>query len=374
MTTVTHLITGLEVGGAETMLARLVSRSDRGTFQHRVISMREPGEMAPVILAAGVSVESLNMKSGIPDPRAALRLRWLLSQQKVDVLQSWMYHANLLASVVTPVARVPVIWNMRAVPDVDYGRQIAMIDASLSRLARVPAAVVVNSEYGRDYMAGRGYAGARWRVIPNGFDTAHFRPDPDARSRIRWEWGIGDDQTLVGLIARIDPVKDHATFLEAARLLAEHDRETWFVCVGSGNERLEAQLRDLAANKGIADRVIWAGARRDIASVNCALDIATCCSVSESFPNVVGEAMACGVPCVVTDVGDAARLVGDTGTMIQPRSPLALASAWHTMIAGGHKVRGDLGQRARQRILNEFSLDRVVADYEGLYTAVVRGG
>lgn len=373
MTTVTHLITGLEVGGAETMLARLVTRSNQDKFQHRVISMRKPGDMAPVILAAGVPVDSLNMTSGIPDPRAALGLRRLLSQQKVDVLQSWMYHANLLASVVSPLARVPVIWNMRAVPDIDYGRQIAMIDATLSRMAQAPAAVVVNSEYGRDYMASRGYAGARWRVIPNGFDTAQFRPDVDARRRIRSEWGLDGDQTLVGLVARMDPVKDHVTFLEAARLLAERDTETRFVCVGSGNERLEAQLRDLSVSKGIADRVVWAGTRTDIASVNCALDIATCCSVSESFPNVVGEAMACGVPCVVTDVGDAARLVGDTGTVIQPRSPKALASAWHTMIAGGYEFRADLGQRARQRILSDFSLDRVVADYEDLYTAVARG-
>lgn len=373
VTTVTHLITGLDVGGAETMLARLVARSDRHSFRHRVISMRAPGDMATVIRAAGVPVESLDIRSGIPDPRAALKLRRLLSQDTPDILQSWMYHANLLASTARPAKRVPVIWNMRAVPDVDYGRQVAMIDATLSRLARVPAAIVVNSEYGRDYMAGRGYAGARWKVIPNGFDTVDFRPDADARRRVRSAWGVSEDQTLIGLVARIDPVKDHATFLEAARLLADHDSNTRFVCVGSGNAHLEAHLREVAMGKGIGDRVIWAGARKDIATVNCAFDIATCCSVSESFPNVVGEAMACGVPCVVTDVGDSAMLVGDTGTVVQPRSPSALASAWLAMIAGGKVVRANLGGRARERIQSDFSLDRVVADYEDLYTAVAHG-
>lgn len=374
MIRVTHLITGLDVGGAETMLTRLVSNSDRARFRHRVISLRTPGDVATAIRAAGIPVDSLNMSSGIPDPRAVSRLRRLLTQEKPDVLQSWMYHANLLASVVGSTAKLPVIWNMRAVPDVDYGRQVALIDAALSSLARTPSAVVVNSAYGREFMAGRGYRGARWKVIPNGFDTTLYTPDAEARRRVRSEWGIGDTQVVVGLVARLDPVKDHLTFLEAARLLAEQDAAVRFVCVGGGSENYLKHLRGVATSKGLAERVIWAGARTDIAAVNCAFDIATCCSLSESFPNVVGEAMACGVPCVVTDVGDAARLIGSTGTVVQPRSPSDLALAWQTMIAGGPAVRLNLGSRARERIVSEFSLCRIVSDYEDLYTTVARNG
>ena len=370
MIAVTHLITGLDVGGAETMLARLVTRSDRGRFQHRVISMHEPGAMAEPIRAAGITVESLSMRSGMPDPRTLLTLRRLLTAEKTDVLQAWMYHANLLASVIGPTVQTPVIWNMRAVPDVDYGRQVALIDATLSRMARRPAAVIVNSEHGRQYMAKRGYDGARWRVIPNGFDTTQFAPDVSARRRLRMEWGVGEDQVLIGLVARLDPVKDHLTFLEAARLLGELEKTVRFVCVGGGDERYFDQLRDAASGAGIADRVIWAGSRSDMAAVNCAFDIATCSSLSESFPNVVGEAMACGVPCVVTDVGDAARLVAETGIVVSPHSPSALASAWHEMIVSGAAARIARGEQARERIIANFSLDRVVADYEDLYTTV----
>lgn len=334
--------------------------------------MREAGDVAAVIRAAGIPVDSLHMRPGAPDPRVALKLRRRLSHDTPDVLQAWMYHANLLASIVGPTVRVPVIWNMRAVPDVNYGRQVAAIDAALSRMARLPAAVVVNSEHGRAHMASHGYAGARWKVIPNGFDTTELRPDAAARTRLRDEWGISEEHVVIGLVARLDPVKDHPTFLEAARLLSAHDSTTRFVCVGGGSDSYLDRLRGLAANLGIADRVIWTGPRSDIAAVNSAFDIATCCSLSESFPNVVGEAMACGVPCVVTDVGDAARLVGDTGTVVQPRSPSALAAAWQAMIDGGPAFRAELGTRARGRIQRDFSLDRIVATYEDLYTTVAQ--
>lgn len=373
MITVTHLITGLDVGGAETMLTRLVTRSDPSKFRHRVISLQTPGEMATVIRTAGISTASLDMRSGVPDPRALLRLRRLLLQDKPDVLQSWMYHANLLASLAGPTLGLPVIWNMRAVPDVDYGRQVAVIDATLSRLARVPSAIIVNSHHGREFMISRGYKGARWKAIPNGFDTTLFKPDPEARLQLRSEWGIGDDQVLIGLVARLDPVKDHSTFLEAARLISDEESAIRFVCVGGGgDDGYRDHLRMLAESKGIADRVLWAGPRTDVAAINCAFDIATCCSLSESFPNVVGEAMACGVPCVVTDVGDAARVVGDTGRIVRPGSPSALASAWQDMISAGPVARADLGEQARARILSHFSLDRIVADYEDLYATVVQ--
>jgi glycosyltransferase involved in cell wall biosynthesis len=371
--TVTHLITGLDVGGAETMLARLVTASNRNRIRHNVISMHKPGAMATQIQAAGVPATSLNMTPGIPDPRAIFRLRHRLLAEKPDVLQSWMYHANLLASVAGPAARVPVVWNMRAVPDFDYGRQVALIDAVLSRVAWLPTTIVVNSESGQEYMARRGYKGGRWKVIPNGFDTTVFRPDPAARLRLRMEWGVTQDQVLVGLVARLDPVKAHPTFLEAARKIGEFDSTVRFVCVGSGPQDYVETLQRLAESKGLRDRVIWAGARSDIASVNCAFDIATCCSLSESFPNVVGEAMACGVPCVVTDVGDAALMVGDTGAVVPPGSPSALAEAWRSMIAAGPMRRRELGEQARARIVERFSIDRIVADYEDLYTMTAAG-
>lgn len=283
-----------------------------------------------------------------------------------------MYHANLLASVVGAACRTPVLWNIRAVPDVNYGRQVAAINAVLARMSRMPAAVVINSEYGREFHARQGYRPVRWNVIPNGFDTSVLKPDPEARQRLRQEWGIGDDELLVGLVARLDPVKDHLTFLKAARELADQEPGVRFVCVGSGPEAYQRQLHEATRSLGLTDHVIWTGARTDIVAVNNALDVATCASLSESFPNVVGEAMACGTPCVVTDVGDSGHLVGSTGVVVRPGDPAAMAAAWAAMLAAGPSRLEDRGLHARQRVVEHFGLDRVVGEYEKLYSELVR--
>ncbi|MCA9877720.1 MAG: glycosyltransferase [Thermomicrobiales bacterium] len=365
---VVHLITGLGVGGAETMLARLVEHSDRRRFTHRVVSMSSAGPMADRIAASGVRVHSLDMRPGAPDPRAVLRLTRDLKHDRPHVLQAWMYHANLLAMLAGPLAGKPVVWNLRATPDFDYGRQVAMIRRVSARLARFPAAVVANSASAMDAHVRDGFGAATWRVIPNGFDTTTLAPNREARYRVRAEWGIADDVPVIGLVARLDPVKDHATFLEAAGVLSRRYPQARFVCVGTGPDAWLRYLQELAVSKGLSPRVIWAGHRSDVAAVNNALDIATSASVSESFPNAIGEAMACGTPCVVTNVGDSARLVGDTGLVVPPGDALAIARAWESLLRLGDSQRHELATQARLRIAQHYSLDTVVHQYESLYT------
>lgn len=205
-------------------------------------------------------------------------------------------------------------------------------------------------------------------VIPNGIDTERFHTDAEAGRQLRHAWGVEDDEILIGLVGRLDPMKDHPTFLHAAALLAQEVPAVRFVCVGSGSAAYQRELQALAAELDLADRVIWAGPASDMRAVYGALQIATSASAyGEGFANVLGEAMACGVPCVTTDVGDSARIVADTGAVVPPRAPLALVSAWQELIAMGAAGRAILGQRARARILATFSTTTLVSQHQILY-------
>jgi len=190
-------------------------------------------------------------------------------------------------------------------------------------------------------------------VIPNGIDTEHFKPDPMARKLIRAEWGVADNEILIGLVARLDPMKDHSTFLRAATMLAQERPDVRFVCVGDGAEPYKSEVRRLATELALGDRLIWAGARHDMPAVWNALDLAvSSSSYGEGFSNTIAEAMACGVPCVVTDVGDSALIVGDAGIIVQPSMPAALCEGFRQMVKrSGPEFRNV----ARASIVNRFT-------------------
>ena len=214
----------------------------------------------------------------------------------------------------------------------------------------------MNSFRGRDHYVGRGFPAGKLVVIPNGIDTTYFTPKPDEGLKLRAEWGIGPNEIVIGLAARLDPLKDHETFLRAAAIAAKSRKDLRFVCVGGGVERDSARLESLANGLGLENRVVWAGECNDMPAAYGAMDIATCSSIVEGFPNMVGEAMACGVPCVVTDVGDCARITADTGIVVPPRDPPSLAQAWLQLAARTPAERKALGRRARARIEDEFSV------------------
>jgi glycosyltransferase involved in cell wall biosynthesis len=194
-------------------------------------------------------------------------------------------------------------------------------------------------------------------VIPNGIDTKRFCPDPEARQRIRAEWGVTESEKLIGLVGRLDPMKDHPTFLRAAALLMQEREDVHFVCVGDGPADYRRELHALGEELGLGQRLIWASARGDMPAVYNALDIATSSSYGEGFPNVVGEAMACGVPCVVTHVGDSARIVGETGVVVPPKDPEALAVGWKSSLA---RDGSEVALKARLRVEENFSVGRMV--------------
>ncbi len=371
---VCHLISSLDVGGAEMTLLRLLSGIDGDRFESRVVSLIRPGPVADKIRRLGVPVVSLHMRRGRASLRALILLVRLLRRERSDVLQTWLYHADLLGLAARRMAGRPcLVWNVRS-SDMDMTRYRWLSGATVracARFSRLPAAVIVNSVAGRRFHEGIGYRPARWELIPNGVDTRLFRPDAEARSTVRRELGVPDDTILIGLIARLDPMKDHATFFRAAGELVRRKCGAHFILIGEGVERGKPEVESWMAENGLVGRAHLLGRREDVPRLAAALDVGTLASCTEGFPGAVAEAMACGVPCVVTDAGDAGLIVGDTGVVVPPRDAVALAGGWEHLLQRGEEARRAMGDRARARIEHEFSLARMVRAYETLYSSLV---
>ena len=371
MVTVVHLITGLETGGAERMLYRLVRRTDRARFRSVVVSITDAGTLGPSLGKAGIEVISLAMRRGMPDPYSLLRLARILRELNPDILQTWLYHADFFGLMAKRLANVPhLVWNLRC-SDIALSPAAAGVRRILSWCSALPDAVFVNSRAGLSFHEQIGYRPRRWEYVPNGFDTVEFFPDAAARERLRSELGIPAEAIVIGLPARYHPMKDHGTFFKAAAAIAAVRPEVCFLLVGPGTEPTNSALAEAIARAGLADRTRLLGERSDMPAVYATLDIATLSSAwGEGFPNVLGEAMACGVPCAATDGGDVRELLGDAGLVVPRCDPKALASAWQVLVAIGAEGRRSRGSEARARIVRDYELGIIAARYEALYTDI----
>ena len=365
-----HIVSDLDVGGAEVMLAKLVGGMDRARFSNTVISLTDEGQLGERIASSGVAVHTLGMKRGRPDIRALPRLIRLLKGIQPTIVQSWLYHADFLSTLAVKLAGSPIlIWNVRC-SDMDLTRYSPLtrwVQWTLAKSSRVPVAVVVNSEAGKQQHEQVGYRPRRWVVIPNGFDIEQFRPDPRARLTLRSEWQIPESAVIVALVARVDPMKDHATFLKAAQLVAQARQDVYFVLAGKDTMTLASAVAD----KALASQTRLLGYCSRMECVLPGVDLMCLSSAfGEGFPNVLGEAMACGIPCIATDVGDARSIIGETGTVVPPRDPARLASAIIDMAGRGLAERQQLGRRARERIEDVYSLPKIIDRYMALYSEV----
>jgi glycosyltransferase involved in cell wall biosynthesis len=368
MIRIVHVISDLDTGGAEVMLAKLVGAMDRDRFSNTVISLTDRGQLGEQIESAGVAVHTLGMKRGRPDIFALPRLIRLFKTLNPTIVQSWLYHADLLSALAVKFSSLPIlVWNVRC-SDMDLKRYPPLtrwVQRVLAWWSATPAAVVVNSEAGKQQHERLGYRPQRWDVIPNGFDTQRFHPDSSVRLSLRKEWHVPEDAVIVALMARVDPMKDHAAFLEAAQEVSKARQNARFLLVGKDTQTLAPAV----AAKGLTDRVRVLGYRSDIECLLPGVDLLCLSSAfGEGFPNVLGEAMACGIPCVSTDVGDARRIIADTGLVVPARDPASLAHAIIDLIDLGPSGREHLGRAARARIETEYSLARIVDRYTVLYS------
>lgn len=370
-----HVITGLDTGGAEMMLMKVVERLDRARFSSRVVSLSHEMGLADRVREAGVDVTTLNVVPKLAaGPRTIRRVSALIRETRPDVIQTWMYHADLVGGIAGRIAGVPVIWNIQSstldpVLTRCRTRVIARVSAVMSKV--LPSAIISCSNAGLEVHSRMGYARDLFEIIPNGTDLSVFRPDPEGRAAMRRQLGVSAETRLVGMIARLHSQKDHPNFFAAAGLLARTHSNARFVLVGLGLEPHNPEVLNMARNAGVEERTTLLGLRSDMASLLPALDIHTLSSAyGEGFPNVIGEAMAAGVPCVVTRVGDSAEIVGDTGFAVPPRDPQALANAWRQMLDLDGDEFEKLRVRARQRVADHFSLEASISQYEALYERV----
>lgn len=373
--TILHLITELNMGGAEQMLYKLVTRMERKRFRCIVVSMTDKGPIGDKIAASGIDVLPLGMGLGRPTLSGLSRLYHLLKQESVDLIQTWLYHADLLGLLVGRMAGTHrVIWGIRCsnMHLRNYRPLTALTVRLCGLMSPLTDAIVVNSEQGMDVHRRRGYHTERMIWIPNGFETDRFYPDESAREWLLNDLGLTDDVVLIGLVARYDPMKDQTGFLRAASIVAEEEDTSHFVMVGRGIDQNNRELMPYLDHPRLKGRVHLLGLRHDIPRIVAALDIATSSSAfGEGFSNTIGEAMSCGVPCVVTDVGDSARIVGDTGLVVPKGDPEALTGGWLQLLRLGREGRRALGESARSRVLQNFEIGKVVRQFEEFYSGLL---
>lgn len=369
---VTHVITGLGRGGAEGALFRLCEAS--GHDQVSVISLTDGGLYGPRLATLGISVDAVEMRSALFVLPAFFRLRRILKRLKPDIVQTWMYHADLLGGLAAVSMRVPVCWGIRHSDLSPVGNKrltlwVVHLCAWLSRL--IPKRVIACSNRAAEMHLARGYKAA-FDVVYNGFDVTKWTFTEESREQVRKALGIPLEAFVFAHAGRADPQKDHANLARAFSFLVSKGRDVRLLLCGAGLEPGNEYFESLPFTDDARKVVIALGARDDLPRLWRAGDsFVLASSFGEAFPNVVAEAMASGMPCVVTDVGDAADIVGSTGYVVPPSDPAALSSAMASLRDMTVAERLDLGAEAKRRIENCFTLGRMVGGFRKVWSEVI---
>lgn len=355
---VLHIITGLHTGGAERALVTLVRARPHRAAPPSIAALTPGGVHAAKLQAAGLKVVDLGMRRGLPNPFAIFKLARIIRRERPEIIQSWMYHADLMALLALRLSgrrkSTRLFWGIRC-SDMDlsrYGVRLRLVVQLCAWLSRQPDGVIANSGAGRDAHKRLGYRPKHFEVVDNGIETARFTLPRGTRAEVRRELGIPAQEIVIATMARVDPMKDYETFIAAlASLPGIHA-----LAIGEGTEALPetAGLHRL-------------GRRDDVPRLLAAADILVSSSAfGEGFSNAIAEGLAAGLPVVATDVGDARRIVGRAGTIVPPRNPEKLAGAIRALAADAGERRR-LGAAGRRRVAEAFSVDRMVAAYEKIY-------
>lgn len=355
---VLHVITGLDIGGAEGMLSALVTSPDPD-LEHHVVSLKSGGFHGAALREAGIGLDELGLAPRRPDPRALWRLAGLIRDLRPDIVQGWLYHGDLAALLGLALSgrrrMTRLAWGVRC-SNLDmaaYGRGLRFVQAACARLSRHPDIVIANSQAGLAAHLALGYRPRRTAVIYNGIAIERFAPDPARRAELRRSLGIDERAAVVAHVARLDPMKDHPTLLTALGLLPQ----VHCLAIGAGTETLpdRPNLHRL-------------GRRDDVSHVLPAADfIVSSSAYGEGFSNALAEGMASGLPAIATDIGDAREIVGDTGVIVPPRAADRLAAGIKSLIAESEEERRARRERSRRRIEERFSLARAVSGFRGAY-------
>lgn len=372
-----HVINNLATGGAESMLARLAGELQE-EFDQTVVCLLDRGVLAPRLEVHGIPVLALGTSARVPNPFVTLKLARQLRTIQPDIVQTWLYQSDLVGGLAARMAGYRnVVWNLRAAdlsPNESHPLTRAIVRVCAALSSRVPVSIVCCAESVAEVHGRIGYDTDRMVVICNGVDLTRFRPDAEARIAVRAELGLPPGAVLIGHIARLHPQKDHETFFAAAQMLRQTRSDVHFVLAGQRIHAEEPQIEALLGRYAIDRGMHFLGERHDIPKILAALDLATSSSSwGEGFPNVLCEAMACGVPCVATDAGDATLILGETGRVVARRDAAALFSAWLDLLSLNSEARSILGHAARDRVARHYnqrtSTERYARLYRQLYAA-----
>lgn len=372
---VLHIIVDLDVGGAESMLKRLIESNPASIHETGVVSLTTLGVFGESLRARGVCVHTLGMSMFLHSPIALWRLIRLIRSIQPDIVQTWMYHADLLGGLAARLAgSCSVVWNIRstAIPQgaLSFTYWLVRLCAICSYF--IPDRIICCANSAKTAHIKLRYAAHKMTVISNGYDFSVFELHLNSRARVRLELGLDDGDIVIGVVGRFDPLKDFHNFVTAASYMAAKRGDVKFLMVGRGNEWSNAILRDWIEKAGLVKSFHLVGEQVDVAYFLSAMDIFCLSSVNEAFPNVVVEAMAMGLPCVVTQAGDAADILGDDGFVVPAKDSVLLADALLRMCALNPVDRRLLGERNAKKVREEYGIEKIRQKYEEVYDEVSR--
>lgn len=374
---VLHVIVGLNVGGAESMLKRLIESDPTCIARSVVVSLTSLGVIGESLRVRGVCVHAVGMSSFLHSPIALWRVIRLIRRYRPEIVQTWMYHADLLGGLAAHIAgNRHVIWGIRTTDvSADGSLATAIVRWFCARLSHwIPNAIVCAAEASRQSHIAVGYDATKMVVIPNGYNFAWLNASFEDRQSLRGQYGITQTDVVVGSLGRFHADKDQENFVRSAALLAQEYPQLRFLMVGRCLDWDNAKLADWIVSTGFKSRFILLGERMDVPPCLAAMDIFCLHSRTEGFPNVLAEAMAMGLPCITTDVGDAAMLLADSGVVVPQGDSAALAQGVRQLLGLEHDARHALGMRAKGRVEAEFSIARARERYEEIYRKVLDKG
>lgn len=371
---ITHVIIGLGIGGAELMLKRLVEGlSGKDDMQHSVISLTDLGPVGEQLQDKGISVIALGMKSPLSLPNTFFKLRREIEKQKPDIIQTWMYHADFLGGLAAKsLGNNNIIWGIRTT-DVTLGR--SKLTVGLRKLCAVlsysvPKIIICAADAGRKVHEQVGYDSSKMTVIPNGFDLDKLKATAEQRKALRDECGFTSAEIVIGSIGRFNPIKNQQAFVEAAASVETKHPNAIFLMVGRDNNWDNVELVSWIKQYNLKNKFVLLGERSDVPICLAAMDIFCLHSKTEGFPNVLGEAMAMGLPCVATDVGDAKVLLGKTGKIVSLKAS-AVSTGITELLSLDENSLAELGTQARKRLYDNYSLPKVIEQYNSIYKSFI---
>lgn len=368
-----HIIIGLNVGGAELMLQRLVlNSSKKEQFEHCVISLTDLGIIGPKLQEQGIEVHGLGMTSLSSLPLTVLKLRRLIKEIDPDVVQTWMYHADLIGGVAAKSLGIKkIIWGIRNTElntSSSVSRQ-AIVKLCSKLSYSIPSHIVcVANTAMRTHVKQGGYDPSKMVVIPNGFDINRFKPNEKQRNTLREKLNINPDELVIGNIGRFDPVKNHASFIKACIKLLEDGFKFKVLLAGRDVDLNNPIISKIFKDSSLKNYFIFLGEITDTPSFYNAIDVFCLCSTTEGFPNVLGEAMACAKVCLTTDAGDAWLILAENGFRVKSTRSSDIATALETKVLNNTiNCLNDIGSSARKSIIENYAIDTIISKFEVLY-------